>query len=138
MAQDKYILALDEGTTCAKAIVYDHEGAAKGRGAHEITKIFPTSGWVEHDPDEIWRAQVLAIKDEMREARIQPSQLEAAGITNQRETTILWNKRTGSAREKQRTSHETLIFVPHVGAGAKAFLSQRDYRLPILLVSSIM
>ena len=95
VARDKYILTLDEGTTCAKAIVYDHEGAAKGRGAHEITQIFPISGWVEHDPDEIWRAQVLAMKDAMREARIRPSQIEAAGITNQRETTILWDKRTG-------------------------------------------
>jgi len=95
VTKEKYILALDEGTTFAKATVYDHEGAARGRGAYEITQILPRSGWVEHDPDQIWRAQVLAIKDAMRKARIQPSQLEAAGITNQRETTILWNKKTG-------------------------------------------
>lgn len=95
VAQEKYILALDEGTTCAKAIVYNHEGAAKGRGEHKINQIFPKSGWVEHDPAEIWRAQVLAMKDAIRKARIQPSQLEALGITNQRETTILWDRRTG-------------------------------------------
>ncbi len=95
MAQEKYILALDEGTTSAKALVYDHEGEAKGRGEHGINQIYPISGWVEHDPEEIWRAQVLAIRDAIRKARVQPSQLEALGIANQRETTILWDKRTG-------------------------------------------
>lgn len=95
MSQEKYILSLDEGTTSAKATIYDHEGTAKGHGTHEITQIFPRSGWVEHDPNEIWRAQTLAIKDAMRQTRIRPSQLEAIGITNQRETTILWDKRTG-------------------------------------------
>lgn len=95
IGEQKFIMALDEGTTSARAIVWDHESRIKGHAAYEITQIYPKPGWVEHNPDEIWNAQVKALKDALKTANSQAHQIEAIGVTNQRETTIIWNKRTG-------------------------------------------
>lgn len=90
-----YILALDEGTTSARAIVFDRESRILSLGQHDFPQIYPQPGWVEHDPEEIWRAQVKAIKDAIKGAHLEPSKIAAIGVTNQRETTILWDKSSG-------------------------------------------
>jgi glycerol kinase len=90
-----YILALDEGTTSARAIVFDQAGAVKGVAQKEFEQIFPKAGWVEHAPEEIWSAQIDVAVEALGRAGIRPSDLAAVGITNQRETTIVWDRRTG-------------------------------------------
>jgi len=90
-----YILALDEGTTSARAILYDENAEAVAVGQREFTQIYPHPGWVEHDPEEIWMTQLAAIKETMDLAGVEMSAVSAIGVTNQRETTIIWDKRTG-------------------------------------------
>ncbi len=91
----QYILALDEGTTSARAILYDENAQVQAIGQHEFTQLYPRPGWVEHNPEEIWNAQQSAIQDALQKAKIEPSMISCIGITNQRETTIIWNKKTG-------------------------------------------
>lgn len=92
---DQYVLALDQGTTSSRAIVFDHESNVKGVAQREFTQHYPRPGWVEHDPREIWSSQSEVLHAGLREAGIRPEQLAAIGITNQRETTVLWNRKTG-------------------------------------------
>ncbi len=91
----KYILALDQGTSSSKAFLFDDHGRIAGRGGRDFRQIYPRPGWVEHDPEEIWSSQVAAARDAIVQAGIEPRQIAAAGITNQRETTILWSRATG-------------------------------------------
>lgn len=90
-----YILALDQGTTSSRAVIYNQEGAAVKIAQNEFTQIYPQAGWVEHDPMEIWGSQRGAISEVMAAAGIAPEEIAAIGITNQRETTIVWDKDTG-------------------------------------------
>lgn len=89
---DRFILSLDEGTTSSRAIVFDKESNVLGVGQYEFPQHYPKPGWVEHNPEEIWEAQLKAIKTALRNAKITPEQIAAIGITNQRETTIVWDK----------------------------------------------
>jgi len=91
----KAVLALDQGTTGSTALVVDEGGRVVGRGYREITQHYPEAGWVEHDPEEIWTATLAAARDALAAARIEGSDISAIGITNQRETTVLWDRRTG-------------------------------------------
>ena len=91
----RYVLALDQGTTGSTALVVDAEGAVRARGYRELPQYFPRPGWVEHDPEEIWRTQLEAALAALAEAGVAPGDLAAIGITNQRETTILWERTTG-------------------------------------------
>ncbi len=86
------ILALDEGTTNAKAVIFDEKPSILGMSSFEFPQYYPKPGWVDHNPQEIWNAQLLAIKDAINRAKIDAKEIEAIGITNQRETTILWKK----------------------------------------------
>ena len=90
-----YILALDQGTTSSRAILFDKKGGIVAMAQKEFTQIFPQSGWVEHDANEIWSSQVSVATEVMSVAHIKGSQIAAIGITNQRETTVVWDKRTG-------------------------------------------
>jgi glycerol kinase len=90
-----FILALDQGTTSSRAIVFDHDGAIKAVAQKEFTQIFPASGWVEHDPQEIWASQIGVAVEALGRARITAKDVAAIGITNQRETTIVWDRETG-------------------------------------------
>src|SRR3954467_13915868 len=90
-----YILALDQGTTSSRAIVFDHDGAIRAVAQKEFTQIFPTAGWVEHDPREIWASQIGVAVEALGRAQVRPAELAAIGITNQRETTIVWDRETG-------------------------------------------
>jgi len=91
----KYILALDSGTTSARAIVFDHNGAVRGIGQKEFTQHYPQPGWVEHDALEIWTAQISVAVEAIGKAGAGPRDIAAVGITNQRETTVVWDRQTG-------------------------------------------
>ena len=90
-----YILALDQGTTSSRAILFDHESAIKSVAQREFEQIFPQPGWVEHDPEEIWTSQISVAVEALSRAEARPRDVAAIGITNQRETTIVWNRETG-------------------------------------------
>ena len=89
----KYIIALDQGTTSSRAIIFDKAGQIKARAQKEFQQIFPRPGWVEHDPLEIWSSQLEVINDSL--TGIDKNEVAAIGITNQRETTVVWDKNTG-------------------------------------------
>ncbi|MGZ6143514.1 MAG: glycerol kinase GlpK [Myxococcales bacterium] len=91
----RYILAIDQGTTSSRALILDQRLSVKGAAGVEFRQIFPKPGWVEHDFDDIWGSTLKAIGRAMREAGAKPRDLHAIGITNQRETTLLWDRRTG-------------------------------------------
>jgi glycerol kinase len=90
-----YVLAIDNGTTSTRAIIFDERANRVGQAQKETTQIFPQSGWVEHDPQEIWTNTVHVIEEAMRTASLSAADITAVGITNQRETTIAWNRHTG-------------------------------------------
>ncbi|QGA53660.1 glycerol kinase GlpK [Sulfolobus sp. E5-1-F] len=92
---NNFILAIDEGTTSARAIIYNQDLEIVGIGQREFPQYYPQPGYVEHNPDEIWYAQMLAIKEAMEKAKIQAKQIIGIGVTNQRETTILWDVKSG-------------------------------------------
>ena len=94
-AMEKYILALDQGTTSSRAIVFDHGGRVVASSQQEFPQILPSPGVVEHDPEAIWSSQLAVACDVLKQASLEPGQIAAIGVTNQRETTILWDRFTG-------------------------------------------
>ena len=95
MTEEKFVLAIDQGTTSSRAIVFNHEGEIVGVGQKEFEQIFPNPGWVEHDPLEIWETVREVVADALVAAEINKDNLAAVGITNQRETAVVWDKNTG-------------------------------------------
>ena len=92
-----YILAIDQGTTSSRAIVFDRNQKVVGSGQKEFTQHFPQSGWVEHDPEEIWESVVWSVKAALKKADLKASDISAIGITNQRETVVVWERESGKA-----------------------------------------
>ncbi len=92
---DRYVLALDQGTTSSRAILFDHSGSIKGLAQKEFKQHFPKPGWVEHDPKEIWTTQAAVASEVLSKSGITPRAVVAIGITNQRETTVVWDRETG-------------------------------------------
>ena len=90
-----FLLALDQGTTSSRAIVFDHAGEVRSAAQRETTQLFPQPGWVEQDPVEIWRTQLQCAQQALAEAGLRAQDIAAIGITNQRETTIVWDRDTG-------------------------------------------
>jgi glycerol kinase len=90
----KYILALDQGTTSSRAIVFDHAGAIKSVAQKEFKQYFPQPGWVEHDAGEIWATQAGVATEALTKAGLSHKDIAGIGITNQRETTVVWNRET--------------------------------------------
>lgn len=90
-----YVLAIDQGTTGSTVLVFDAAGKVRGRGYSEFKQYYPKPGWVEHDAEEIWRVTSKVIRSALRNAKLTPGEIAAIGITNQRETTVLWDRRTG-------------------------------------------
>ncbi len=90
-----YVLALDQGTTSSRAILFDRDGAIVAMAQREFKQIFPKTGWVEHDPHEIWTSQTSVAIEAVRRAQARATDITAVGITNQRETTIIWERETG-------------------------------------------
>ncbi|MGO4999867.1 glycerol kinase GlpK [Oceanisphaera sp. W20_SRM_FM3] len=93
--QSRYVMALDQGTTSSRAIIFDEQAQIQGSAQREFSQIYPKPGWVEHDAMEIWATQRATLTEVLAKTGISPSQIAAIGITNQRETTVVWNKRTG-------------------------------------------
>ena len=96
MSSKQYVLAIDNGTTSTRAIIFDRAGSKVGTGQLETTQIFPHSGWVEHDPIEIWHNTVKVIELALEQAGLTSNDIAAIGITNQRETTVIWDRATGT------------------------------------------
>ncbi|NBT56258.1 MAG: glycerol kinase, partial [Betaproteobacteria bacterium] len=90
-----YLLALDQGTSSSRSIVFDASGQALSMVQQELPQIYPQPGWVEHDPMVIWQTQLATAREALAKAGITARQVRAIGITNQRETTVVWNRRTG-------------------------------------------
>ena len=90
-----YVLSIDQGTTSSRGVIFDKNYEIVSIGQNEFTQFFPDSGWVEHDPEEIWMSTLESCRSALKESKIDPSQIRAVGITNQRETTVVWDKVTG-------------------------------------------
>lgn len=95
MEKKKYVLALDQGTTSSRAIIFDEQGEIVAKAQNEFTQYYPSDGWVEHDPNEILLSQIGAILGVLRKNSVDAADIAAVGITNQRETTVVWDKKTG-------------------------------------------
>ena len=112
MAKD-HVLAIDAGTSSCRSIVFDREGVMRGSSQSEFTQLFPQPGWVEHDAEEIWRIQLQTMRKAVDASGISPGELAGIGITNQRETIVLWDRKTGVpvhpaiVWQDRRTSEET-------------------------------
>jgi len=96
MADPPYVLALDQGTTSSRAIVYDRAGHALALSQRPFTQSYPRPGWVEHDPMEIWATQLAAAREAIAQARVSPARIAGIGIANQRETAVFWDRATGA------------------------------------------
>ena len=97
----KYILSLDQGTTSSRAILFDHEQNILAIRQHELAQHYPHEGWVEQDPMDIWSTQYAAMLEVLAAAGVSPAEVAGIGITNQRETTILWERAAGADRPHQ-------------------------------------
>ena len=95
MKEKKYVISLDQGTTSSRALLIDHSGEIRGVSQKEFTQIYPEKGWVEHDPQEIFSCQLEMFFNVLKDNNVSGSEIAALGITNQRETTVVWNKKTG-------------------------------------------
>src|SRR5690606_3583177 len=90
-----YLLAIDQGTTSSRAIIFDQRGSIVTSAQREFTQYFPADGWVEHDPEEIWSTTLQVCQEVLRNGQLQATDIAAIGITNQRETTVVWDRATG-------------------------------------------
>ena len=95
MPRAQYILALDQGTTSSRAVLFDHTGTIRGIAQKTLTSLFPQPGWVEQDANEIWSSQAAAVTAVLAQASLSSTDVSALGITNQRETTLVWDRETG-------------------------------------------
>ena len=95
MDMNEYVIALDQGTTSSRAIIFNKKGNKLSSAQLEFTQICPHSGWVEHDAEDIFESQLFCAREALRSSGLSPTEIAAIGITNQRETTILWDKNTG-------------------------------------------
>src|SRR5512141_3103372 len=91
----RYVLALDQGTTSSRAIIFDETGKPVSSAQQEFKQHYPEPGWVEHDPDDLWRSQRDVMREALKHSGLKAEQLVSCGITNQRETTIVWDRQTG-------------------------------------------
>ncbi len=97
MTQPAYILALDQGTTSSRAMLFDRAGRVAAQAQREFEQHYPQPGWVEHDPQDIWQSQLAVAHEALKKAQVDATQIAAIGIANQRETTLLWDRKTGEA-----------------------------------------
>jgi glycerol kinase len=111
-----YILALDQGTSSSRSIVFDRQGRPVAMAQRELTQHYPQPGWVEHDPMEIWQSQLATAKEALTKAGITAKEVRAVGITNQRETTVVWNRKTG------QPIHKAIVWQDRRGEAACAEL----------------
>ncbi len=115
-----YVLAIDQGTTSSRAIVFDSRMKVVGSGQKEFTQIYPKSGWVEHDPEEIWESVAWSVDEAIRTAGVEPAEIHAIGITNQRETVVVWDRATG------KPIHNAIVWQDRRTAAYCEKLKKRD------------
>ncbi|MBD0357503.1 MAG: glycerol kinase, partial [Rubrobacter sp.] len=120
MAGD-YILAIDQGTTSSRAIVFNHDSATVGEAQQEFTQHYPQPGWVEHDASEIWDVTMGVMRQALEDAGVSPEDIAAIGITNQRETVVVWDRETGEP------VHNAVVWQDRRGASICAALSEQGY-----------
>jgi glycerol kinase len=116
-----YLLALDQGTSSSRSIVFDAEGRVVAAAQLELPQIYPQPGWVEHDPLEIWRTQLATAREALAKAGLKAADIRALGITNQRETTVVWNRRTG------RPIHHAIVWQDRRGEPVCAQLRRQGH-----------
>jgi glycerol kinase len=121
----RYVLALDQGTTSSRAIVFDEKGKPVSVAQREFRQFFPQPGWVEHDAEEIFRSQLACARLALRKARLAPSRLSAIGITNQRETVVVWDRRTG------KPAHRAIVWQDRRTADRCEVLAKEGLAEPI-------
>ncbi|MEW6638806.1 MAG: FGGY family carbohydrate kinase, partial [Actinomycetota bacterium] len=107
----QYVLAIDQGTTSSRAIVFNHDSATVGEAQEEFTQHYPRPGWVEHDADEIWDVTLKVMREALEDAGASPGDVAAIGITNQRETVVMWDRETGEP------VHRAIVWQDRRGAG---------------------
>ena len=117
----KHILALDQGTTSSRAIVFGEDGSVRGLAQQEFRQIFPHPGWVEHDPEEIWTSQIKVARRAIAQAGLKAADIAALGIANQRETTILWDRKSG------QPVHNAIVWQDRRTAAACERLRREDH-----------
>src|SRR3990170_4404142 len=100
MTAERSLLAIDQGTTSSRAILFSGDGRRLGQAQKELPQHFPQSGWVEHDPEDIWRDTLAVMRGALDDAGADVATVAAIGITNQRETTVVWDRKTGAAIHK--------------------------------------
>ena len=120
MAGD-YVLAIDQGTTSSRAIVFNHDSATVGEAQEEFTQHYPRPGWVEHDANEIWDVTMQVVKEALDDAGASPEDIAAIGITNQRETVVVWDRETGEP------VHNAIVWQDRRGAALCGELSEQGY-----------
>ncbi|MEQ1859040.1 MAG: glycerol kinase GlpK [Chthoniobacteraceae bacterium] len=127
------ILALDQGTTSSRAIVFDHDGSIRAVAQREFRQIFPQSGWVEHDANEIWQTQLDTAREVLAKAGLTAADIAAIGITNQRETTLIWDRKTGEPIHNAIVwqDRRTAKFCDELKSGGHAELIQKRAGLVI-------
>jgi glycerol kinase len=116
-----YLLALDQGTSSSRSIVFDQQGQVVALAQQELPQIYPQPGWVEHDPMEIWRSQLATAREALAKAGLTAGDIRALGITNQRETTVVWNRRTG------QPIHHAIVWQDRRGEPLCAQLRQQGH-----------
>ena len=116
-----YLLALDQGTSSSRSIVFDEHGSIVAQAQHELPQIYPQPGWVEHDPMQIWNGQLATAREALAKAKLQACDIRAIGITNQRETTLVWNRETG------RPIHHAIVWQDRRGEPLCAQLRERGH-----------
>ena len=114
-----HLIAIDQGTTSTRAIVFDAKLAPIAAAQQELRQIYPAPGWVEHDPEDIWSAVVATVREAMAKAGIGAKDIAGIGITNQRETTIVWDRATG------KPIHNAIVWQDRRTADACAALARR-------------
>jgi glycerol kinase len=120
MAGD-YVLAIDQGTTSSRAIVFNHDSATVGEAQQEFTQHYPRPGWVEHDANEIWDVTLGVMRQALEDAGVSPESIAAIGITNQRETVVVWDRETGEPL------HNAVVWQDRRGASICDALSEQGY-----------
>src|SRR5215204_1764571 len=120
MAGD-YVLAIDQGTTSSRALVFNHDSATVGEAQREFTQHYPRPGWVEHDANEIWDVTLGVMREALDDAGVSPEDIAAIGITNQRETVVMWDRETGEP------VHNAIVWLDRRGAQICEELSEQGY-----------
>jgi glycerol kinase len=120
-----HVLAIDQGTTGSTVLVFDRRGRIAGRAYSEFRQYYPKPGWVEHDPEEIWRVTLAVARRALRKAGVKPAALAALGITNQRETTVVWDRRTG------QPVHRAIVWQDRRTADACARLKEEGHEAAV-------